>query len=98
MKMLLIVYNTSCEEEIREVLKNQNVRHFSRIPKIYGQGDAGIVDGSLMRPGHNALIFVVLPDEGAHQVALAVRELVLRTGGCGGVPIRAFLLPCEQVV
>lgn len=98
MKMLLIVYNTSCEEEIRDVLKGRNIRHFSQIPKIYGQGDAGIVDGSLMCPGQNALIFVVLPNEEAQQVSQDVRDLVLRTGGCGCVPIRAFLVPCEQVV
>ncbi|MEW6488488.1 MAG: PG0541 family transporter-associated protein [Thermodesulfobacteriota bacterium] len=98
MKMLTIVYNTSCDEEIREILKDRGVRHFTQIPKVFGQGDAGVVNGSLLCPGQNAMILVVLPDQEAHGVAEAVRELVLRTGGCGCVPIRAFLVPCEQVV
>jgi nitrogen regulatory protein PII len=98
MKMLLIVYNTSCEEEIRSVLKDRGVRHFTQIPKVFGQGEAGAVEGSLLCPGQNAMVLVVLPDEEAHRVAEAVRELVLGTGGCGCVPIRAFLVPCEQVV
>ncbi|MDW7709879.1 MAG: hypothetical protein SCH98_05350 [Deferrisomatales bacterium] len=98
MKMLIIVYNTSCEEDIREVLRNRGIRHYSQIPKVFGQGDAGLVDGSLLCPGQNAMVFLVLSDDEARAAAEAVRQLVLSTGGCGCVPIRAFLVPCEQVV
>lgn len=98
MKMLTIVYNTSCEEEIRNILEDRGVRHFTQIPKVFGHGEAGAVEGSLLCPGQNAMILVALPDEEARSVAQTVRELVLGTGGCGCVPIRAFLIPCEQVV
>jgi hypothetical protein len=98
MKMLLIVYNTSCEAEIRELLRDRQVRAFSQFPKLYGQGEAGVVDGSWICPGHNSGIFTVLPDADAEALAVEVKALVARTEGCGCVPIRAFLLPCEQVV
>ena len=96
--MLWIVYNTSCDSEIRELLRDREVRAFSQIPKLYGQGDTGVVDGSWICPGHNSGIFTVLPDEEADALAQEVKALATQSGGCGCVPIRAFLLPCEQVV
>ena len=100
MKMLMVVFRQSLEEDILQLLREQHVKAFTEAPKVFGVGEAGNAFASFDYPGHNCLIFSALPDEQAEQVAGMLKAFRNRMEQRKGVNVglRVFLLPCEQVV
>jgi hypothetical protein len=98
--MMMVIFRQSLEEDILGLFKELRVQAFTESPKVFGVGEAGHAFASFDWPGHNCMIFSALPDEQAEQVAVALKafrdHLEQRQGA--RIPIRVFLLPCEQVV
>jgi hypothetical protein len=99
MKMLLVVFRQSLEEDVLTLLSDLNVQAFTESPKVFGVGEAGSAFSSIDWPGHNCMIFSALPDEQAEVVVRRLRsfcdELSQRQHGAK-IPLRIFLFPCEQ--
>jgi len=98
MKMLLIVYDSSMDTEIRDLLESLGVTAYSQIPKVFGQGESGVFDGSWICPGHNACILTALPDEKATHVACGLEAYRKGKEFVRCAPVRAFAWPCEQLM
>ncbi len=100
MKMLLVVFRYYLEDDVQRLLANLGVAAFSEAPKVLGVGEAGKVADSHVWPGHNSCIFAALPEAQIQEIVAALRVFSedhrARTGKLA--PLRAFVMPCEQVV
>ena len=62
MKMVMVVYRHSLDQDIRRVLKGLDVVNFADAPKVFGIGDAGHAFGSITWPGHHAIILSAMEE------------------------------------
>ena len=101
MKMLLIVFRESLEEEILALLKQLGVKAFTELPSVVGTGEAGAAFQSFASLGANSMILTAVAEGHAEQVIkglYAYREQLTQRQHGAYVPLRVFALPCEQVV
>jgi nitrogen regulatory protein PII len=101
MKMLMIVFRESIEEDIKGLLRKHNVKGFTEMHDVTGTGEAGPAFHSLSWPAFNNMILAALPDAEAGTVVNALKDFrdrqVEKQGGVK-IPLRVFALPCEMVV
>lgn len=101
MKMLLLVFRDSLEEEIHRLLNKLGVQAFTEITKVSGTGEAGAAFHSFTWPGANMMILTALTEDHAERVVEGLKafrdELAQQQHG-SKIPLRVFVLPCEQVV
>lgn len=101
MQMVAIVFRKSLEGEVLEVLRACHVRAFTDIAEVLGAGETGPALHSFARPGFNSLVLAALPELEVDGVVAALRRFrdgaVAQQRGAP-VPLRVFVLPCEQVV
>jgi len=74
MKLLMIVVDEACKEEIEVVLSRAGVRGFTEIPKAVGMGTTGPRLGSAAFPKTSAIVFTLLEDDEVGRVRDAVRS------------------------
>ncbi|MEW6543541.1 MAG: PG0541 family transporter-associated protein [Nitrospirota bacterium] len=101
MKMLMVIYRRSLDQDIRHLLKGLNVRAFTEAPKVLGMGEAGHAFDSLAWPGHNVMILSAMRNEEAEHVVAELKSFRDHLQGLqdgAKVPLRVFTLPCEQVI
>jgi hypothetical protein len=101
MKMLMIVFKESMEEDIKAILTEHEVRAFTEMHELTGVGEAGAAFHSLSWPAYNDMILTALPDPKADTVVAglrAFRDQAMHRRGGEKVPLRVFSLPCELVV
>lgn len=101
MKMLLVIYRQSLDEDVRALLHGLKVRAFTEAPKVFGIGDAGQAFDTFEWPGFNSMILSVMDDAQANEVIEAIRSFHARLATnqrSGKIPLRMFVLPCEQVI
>ena len=101
MRMLLITFRSSLEEEVYHLLKQEGIKAFTVIPAVHGMGEAGVAFGAMTSAGENSMIFLALPKAQAGQLAKAfadVREHLAELQHGAKIPMRLFILPCEQMI
>ena len=101
MKMLMIVFKESMEEDIRAILTAYDVNAFTEMHEVTGVGEAGAAFHSMSWPAYNDMILAALPDPKAETVVAglkAFRDQSMQRRGGEKVPLRVFALPCELVV
>ncbi|ALA58913.1 PG0541 family transporter-associated protein [Nitrospira moscoviensis] len=101
MKMLLVIFRQSLDEDIGELLQELNLKAFTEAPKVLGIGEAGRAADTLQQPGFNSLILSALEDEQARDVIerlTVFRDALSRKQHGAKIPLRVFVLPCEQVI
>lgn len=100
MKMIIIVYRESLEEEMHGLLQEHGVNAFTELHKVGGVGETGAAFHSFTWPGVNSMILTALPEEKAEQVAEGLRVFHDRRiqEHKVQIPLRVFVLPCVQVV
>ncbi len=101
MKMLMVIYKESLEEEIKQVLARHQVKAFTEVHELTGMGEGGAALHSLSWPGFNNMVLAAMPDPDARQVIDALkkyRDGQVAKQGNDKVPLRVFALPCELVV
>ena len=101
MKMLLIVFRESLEEEIHGLLQEHGVKAFTELHKVGGTGETGAAFHSFTWPGVNGMILTVLAEDEAERVVegfKVFRDQRIQQQHGAKIPLRVFVLPCEQVV
>lgn len=101
MKMLMMIFKESLEEEIQDLLSKHHVSAFTQMNDVTGMGEGGASMHSLSFPGFNNMILAGLPDPEADKVVNALkayRERLIQKQGNTKIPLRVFSLPCEMVV
>jgi nitrogen regulatory protein PII len=101
MKMVMLVFRNSMEEDVFRLLNALGVDAFTAVPRVRGAGEAGTAFDSFESPGSNSLVFAVLEDERVEPVVRGLRrfhdEAERRQRGAN-IPLRAFVLPCVDAV
>ena len=101
MKMVMIVFRNSLEADILRLLKRLRMKAFTDVPKVLGVGEAGTAMSSFIWPGANAIIFVVLEDADAARLVCQLEAFHFRASEKqhgAKIPLRVFVLPCEQAI
>lgn len=101
MRMVVIMFRDSLEDEIHQLLKHEGVKAYTVIPSVQGTGEAGPAFGTLTSAARNSMIFVALPRERAVHLAEAfakIRDQLAEHQHGAKIPMRLFMLPCEQMV
>ena len=101
MKMIMIVFRESLEEDIRGLLSKNQVEAFTEMVDVVGKSEAGAAFHSLSWPGLNNMILVALPEVQADRVVAALKtfhDQQVRSEHGAKIPMRVFTLPCELVV
>jgi len=63
MKLLMIIVDTECREELEVLFKHHGVTGYSEIPNAHGVGETGIRMGSGAHPKTSSIFFTVVePD------------------------------------
>ncbi len=96
MKMVLVVYNISVEEEVQEVLRKADVPCFTQWPRLLGKGvSTGPRMDTSVWPGANSALMTVVEDARARELLQAFQHL--REGEAAREGVKAFLLPVEAM-
>jgi hypothetical protein len=101
MKMLLVIFRESLDEDIRQLLRDLDLNAFTEAPKVLGIGEAGRATDTVQQPGFNSLILSALEDDQAENVGAKLKQFrdeLSRSQHGAKIPLRVFVLPCEQVV
>ena len=101
MKMLIIVFRDSLDEDIRRLLKDLDVKAFTETPRVVGTGEAGSAFDSLEWPGSNSMIFAAMDEQQAEQVVKGLKafhDRLKQQQHGAKIPMRVFVLPCEWAV
>lgn len=101
MKMVMVIYRHSLDQDIRRLLKGLDVTNFTEAPKVFGIGEAGHAFGSFTFPGHQAIILSAMEELQADRVIEVLKEFrdqMVQLRGGTKIPMRVFLLPCERVL
>lgn len=101
MQMVMIVFRSSLESDVLGVLHASGVNAYTNVRRVGGVGEDGARFDSFEHPGFNSLIVTALDDDDTAVLVERLRsfrdEAERRRRG-GGVPLRAFVLPCRQAV
>ena len=97
MKLILLVLNQALEDEVLKMLEDSDVRGYTKINDVYGQGsNKGEPHlGTHVWPEINTLIFTVVPDEKVDLIIKAIEILNLRFEEEG---LHAFVLNVEKMI
>lgn len=104
MKMLMIVFRESLEEDVMKVLKELEVTAFTELPSVVGAGEARAAFHAfrtLASPQANSMVLTALADDHAEKVIQglhAYRDQLSQRQHGAYIPLRVFALPCDKVV
>jgi len=101
MRMLLMTFRDSLEQEMYDLLKKEGIKAFTVIPSVHGVGEAGPAFGGMSSNGENSMILLALPKDRAGQMVKAftdVRDHLAEIQHGAKIPMRLFVLPCEQMI
>ena len=63
MKLLMIIVDTECREEVEVLFQRNGVTGYSEIPNAHGIGESGIRMGSRAHPKTSSIFFTVVEPE-----------------------------------
>ena len=63
MKLLMIIVDTHCREDLEVLLQRNGVAAYSEIPNAHGVGTSGVFMGSGAHPATLSIFFTVLEDQ-----------------------------------
>lgn len=101
MKMVMVIYRRSLDQDIRRLLKELDIGNFTEAPKVFGIGEAGLAFDSLTFPGHHAIILSAMEELQADRVIEVLKEFrdhMVQLRGGTKIPMRVFVLPCERMM
>ena len=101
MKMVVLIFRRTLDDEVRNLLEKLDIHAYTEIPKVHGIGEAGAAFGSFTSLGENSLILLAVPKEQASQMVKVFQDLRDRLGKDqhdAKIPMKLFVLPCEQII
>lgn len=63
MKLLMIIVESQCREELEVLLQREGVTGYSEIPGAHGVGASGVRMGSSAHPTTSSIFFTVVEDD-----------------------------------
>lgn len=96
MKMLMIVCLENRQEEVRAIIAKHDVRGYSEIQNVLGEGATGKHLGTHVFPGKSVLVFTVVAASKKEELVQALKEY--NEGLFEGEGLRVFALPVESLL
>jgi len=99
MDMLMIVFRTSLNERVHEILQLCGVMAYTEFPQASGIGQSGTTEGVSFYAGGNSVIMASLEPVERDKVAGAIKAWCAEAQHSGWVKpaIRVFAWPCTQI-
>ena len=94
MKLLMIIVDTNCREELAALLHRADIVAYSEIPNARGVGESGVRMGSAAHPRTSSIFFTVI-DEG--RVA-ELKETILSYCEACAKTMKMILWSVEEIV
>ncbi|MEJ2231918.1 MAG: hypothetical protein P8X46_12145 [Nitrospirales bacterium] len=100
-KLLIITFRQSLEEDLGQLLHEIGVTNYTLIPGVLGMGKTGKATSAFGWHGLNSMLLIVLDREQEMSVLeklkafhnrLAEQESSLK------MPMRLFVIPCDQII
>ena len=95
MKMLMIVCPENRQEEVRAIIAKHEVRGYSEIQNVLGEGATGKHLGTHGWPGKSVLVFTVVAAAKKDELVQALQEY--HESLLAGEGLRVFALPVESL-
>jgi hypothetical protein len=97
--MILLVFHAEYEDAMRDLFERLALPGFTEVQRVLGTGEGGRRLGTHTSPGHDTMIFSVLPDQEAGRAVRAVKEFKASLGARHKRPggIKLFVLPVEEM-
>ncbi len=96
MKMFLIIYCESADEDVIAALKEAGIHGYTKMVEARGEGTESEPKlGTHCWPGKNNILFMALPDEEIPRISARVHSLKVQHPRAG---VRSFLLPMEESI
>ena len=96
MKMLMIVCPENRQEEVRAIIAKHEVRGYSEIQNVLGEGATGKHLGTHVWPGKSVLVFTVVAAAKKDELVQALQEY--HESLLAGEGLRVFALPVESIL
>ncbi len=100
MKLVLIVFNFIYDDSVRAIIERLKIPGFTEVPRVFGTGESGKRFGTHAFPGHDTMLFTVLPEDMVEtflaHIAAFKAGLTDRAKRHGG--IKAFVMSVDKVV
>ena len=98
MDMLMIVFRSSLNERVHELLRECDVKAYTEFPDTLGAGQSGTTGGLSFYAGGNSVILVSLEPVRRDKVRDAVKGWCVEAQQSGWIKpaIRVFSWPCTQ--
>ena len=74
MKLLMIIVESHCREELEILLQRKGVTGYTEIPDAHGIGASGVRMGSRAHPETSSIFFTVVEDDHADDLKTTVRS------------------------
>lgn len=95
MKMLIIVVDRSCRDQLEVLLKEAGVSGYTEVPEVLGMGRSGMRLGSGAYPKTSSLIFTVVPKEKVSEIRKGLCDYC---ESCGKLPYKVFQMNATEVM
>ncbi|HAL91626.1 MAG TPA: hypothetical protein DCM68_01210 [Verrucomicrobia bacterium] len=95
MKMLMIICPETRQQEVRAIIAKHDVRGYSEIQNVLGEGTTGKHLGTHLWPGKSVLIFTVVASAKKDELVQALKEY--NESLLAGEGLRVFALPVEAI-
>ena len=95
-EMIMVIFNSSIEEEMVEALKVAGMECFTKIPGVHGSGEESEPRlDSHVWPGTNTMLMICADERSKGPLLDAVRQLEERHRKEG---VRAFVIPVSETI
>jgi len=95
-KMIYLIYDSTLDHQVTHILKNFNIKNYTKIKNINGSGTSGLRLGNSLGPGLNNFIFLVVEDELTirlkSQIIKYKNNLLEKNG------LKMFIMPLEEEI
>ena len=96
MKMIIIVFNISIQEEVHDAIDKLGVTCYTQWPRLVGKGvSSGPKMDNNVWPGANTALMIVTDDAMADKIMTTIQTIRDEIGTHEG--IKAFQLPVEKM-
>ncbi len=95
MKLIFLIFNGPLEPEVKDLLKQTDVAHYTRWEKVKGVGQTGPHFDDEVWPSVNVALMFSLESDKKDALALGVRQIREQFPHEG---IRMLVLPLEEIV
>jgi len=101
MQLVLIICRASLERDVLSVIEATGISAFSIVPAVLGIGQSGKALHDYPWPGSNTLVMVALDEaraRGLLDALVAFRDSAQARQHGAHLPLRAFSIPCSEVI